>query len=253
MVQDTFCLNARMRMLKKQHIARHDAMMRMLIKEFTNGTKGSHYLIADVGTVDALKDLGVHSKRVPKFVLPDSHIQHTTQNTVSCRNHPLCRIGDARKKMRPDMMVVELTDTEQHTYLPHDTDTGSRLPNLQPTMPSGKARKVTIVEGGYCSDVSYLEKVKEKGQQHAKLEEALRLYGYDVTSLRYICGCTGSQYPSSNDTIRMLGIEHSVAKKLRDKIHEHSIACADKLMKSRRMLERSSHGQNRKRPRTDPT
>ena len=113
-----------------------------------------------------------------------------------------------------------------------------------------------IVEGGYCSDVSYLEKVKEKGQQHARLEEALRLYGYDVTSLTYICGCTGSQYHtiSSNDTIRMLGIEHSVAKKLRDRIHEHSviIASADKLMKSRRMLERSSYRQNRKRPRADP-
>ena len=111
------------------------------------------------------------------------------------------------------------------------------------------------MEGGYCSDVSYLEillKVKEKGQQHAKLEEALRLYGYDVTSLTYICGCTGSQYHSSNDTICMLGIEHLVAKKLRDKIHEHSIACADKLLKSRRMLERSSHGQSRKRPRADP-
>ena len=50
--------------MKKQHIARHDAMMR---KEFTKGSKGSHYLIADVGTVDTLKDLGVHSKRVPKF------------------------------------------------------------------------------------------------------------------------------------------------------------------------------------------
>ena len=149
-------------------------------------------------------------------------------------------------------MIVEMTDTEQHTYLPHDTDTGSRLPNLQRTMPNGKARKVTIVEGGYCSDVSYLEKVKEKGQQHAKLEEALRLYGYDVISLTYTCGCTGSQYHSSNDTIRMLGIEHLVAKKLRDKIHEHSITCADNLMKSRRMLERSSHGQNRKRPRADP-
>ena len=37
----------------------------------------------------------------------------------------------------------------------------------------------------------------------------------------------------SNDTIRMLGIEHLVAKKLRDKIHEQSIARADKLMKSR--------------------
>ena len=116
-------------------------------------------------------------------------------------------------------MIVELTDTEQHTYLPHDTDTGSRLPNLQPTMPSGKARKGTIVEGGYRSDVSYLEKVKEKGQQHDKLEEALRLYGYDVISLTYVCGCTGSQYHSSDDTIRMLGLEDSVSNKLRDNIH----------------------------------
>ena len=107
--------------------------------------------------------------------------------------------------------------TEQHTYLPHDTDTGSTLPNLPATMPNGRARRVTIVEGGYCSDVSYLEKVREKGQQHAKLEKALRLYGYHVTSVTYICGSTGSQYHSSNDTRRMLGIEHSVAKKLRDK------------------------------------
>ena len=50
----------------------------------------------------------------------------------------------------------------------------------------------------------------------------------------------------------MLGIEHSVAKKLGDKIHEHTIACADKLMKSRRMLERSSARQKWKRPRADP-
>ena len=145
------CMHADM---KKQHIARHDAMMRMLIKEFTKGTKGSHYLIADVGTVDTLKDLGVHSKRVPKFVLPDSHIQHTTQYIDSCSNHSACRIGNARKRTRPDMMVVELTDAEQQTYLPHGTNTESRLPNLQPIMPSGKARKVTIVEGGYCSHVS---------------------------------------------------------------------------------------------------
>ena len=75
--------------------------------------------------------------------------------------------------MRPDMMIVEMTDTEQHTYLPHNIDTGYRLPNLQRTMPNGKARKVTIVEGGYCNNVSYMEKVKEKGQQHARLEESI--------------------------------------------------------------------------------
>ena len=31
--------------MKKQHIARHDAMMKMLLKGFTKGTKGSHYLM----------------------------------------------------------------------------------------------------------------------------------------------------------------------------------------------------------------
>ena len=70
------------------------------------------------------------------------------------------------------MMIVEMTDTEQHTYLPRDTGAGSRLPNLQLTMPNGKfkERKVTNVEGGYCRDVSYLEKVKEKGQPGGSVE-----------------------------------------------------------------------------------
>ena len=37
-------------------------MMRMLIKEFTKGAKGSHYLIAGVGTADTLENMGVHNK-----------------------------------------------------------------------------------------------------------------------------------------------------------------------------------------------
>ena len=45
-----------------------------------------------------------------------------------------------------------------------------------------------------------------------------------------------------NDTMRMLGIEDSVAKKLKDKIHEHTIGCANKLMKSKRMLAFRSRG-----------
>ena len=54
--------------------------------------------------------------------------------------------------------------------------------------------------------------------------------------------------------IHMLGIEHLVAKKLRHKIHKHSVACVEKLMKSRRMLKRSIYRQIRKRPiaRADP-
>ena len=50
-----------------------------------------------------------------------------------------------------------------------------------------------------------------------------RLYGYNVTSLTYVWGSTGSQYHSNNDTTHLLGKEHSVAKKLTNKIHEHTI------------------------------
>ena len=119
----------------------------------------ARFLIADVGTVNTIKNIGVHSKQIPKFVLPDAHIQHTTQNIASCSNDLTCRIGDTRMKMRPDMMIVEMTYTEQHTNIPHDTDTGPRLPNLQRPILKSKARTVTIVKRDYCSDVSFLEKV----------------------------------------------------------------------------------------------
>ena len=108
------------------------------------------------------------------------------------------------------------------------------------------------MEGGHCSDVSYLEKVRENRQQHAKLEEALGMYGYNVTSLAYICGSTGSQYHRSNDTTHMLGIDHSVAKKLGDKVYKRTVACADKLMQPCKMLERSRAGHIGRRPRANP-
>lgn len=53
-----------------------------------------------------------------------------------------------------------------------------------------------MVEGASCSDVSYLERPRRKHSNvlsWRKLEEALRLYGYNVNSLSYICGSTGSQ------------------------------------------------------------
>ncbi len=50
--------------MSKQYIARHDKAMRTVIQAFTKGQCGSHYLIADVGKIEGLKDIGVHSKRV---------------------------------------------------------------------------------------------------------------------------------------------------------------------------------------------
>ncbi len=45
--------------------------MRAVIQAFTKGQCGSHYLDADVGKIEGLNDIGVYSKRVPAFVLPD--------------------------------------------------------------------------------------------------------------------------------------------------------------------------------------
>ncbi len=49
--------------MSKQYIARHDKAMRTVIQAFTKGQCGSHYLIADVGKIEGLKDIGVHAHR----------------------------------------------------------------------------------------------------------------------------------------------------------------------------------------------
>ena len=74
--------------MSKQYIARHDKAMRTVIQAFTKGLCGSHHLIADIGTIEGLKDIGVHSQRLPAFVLPDSCLQGACTlwwRGVSCR------------------------------------------------------------------------------------------------------------------------------------------------------------------------
>ncbi|DBB14316.1 TPA: hypothetical protein ACH3X3_001250 [Trebouxia sp. C0006] len=42
--------------------------------------------------------------------------------------------ADTRSKMRPDMMIVEMTTAGQQQYLRHDDNSGSRLTPLTPKM-----------------------------------------------------------------------------------------------------------------------
>ena len=67
------------------------------------------------------------------------------------------------------MMIVEMTTMEQQQYLLHDDNTGSRLTPLTPMMLNGNPRRIKIVEGGYCPDKRYEEKLQEKGAQHKAL------------------------------------------------------------------------------------
>ena len=110
-------------------------------------------------------------------------------------------------------MIVEMTTTEQQQYLRHDDNSGSRMTFLTPMMPSGNPRSIKIVEGGYCSDTRDEEKLQEKGAQHKALEEALKDYGYNVTTLPIIIGQPGSQYHTTSDALAKIGVEHGPANK----------------------------------------
>jgi len=141
--------------------------------------------------------------------------------------------ADTRNKMRPDMMIVEMTTAEQQQYLRHDDNSGSKMTPLTPMMPNGNPRSVEIVEGGYCSDTRYEEKLQEKGAQHKALEEALKDYGYNVTTLPIIIGQSGSQYHTTSDALAKIGVEHGPASKVMSKLHEHSVLTFHKILTSR--------------------
>ena len=84
---------------------------------------------------------------------------------------------------------------------------------LTPMMPNGNQRNIKIVEGGYCPDTRYEEKLQDKGAQHRALEEALKDYGYNLITLPIIIGQSGSQYHTS-DALAKFGIEQAPANKL---------------------------------------
>jgi len=237
--------------MSKQFIARHDQAMRTVIQAFTKGQCGRHYLIADVGKIEGLKDMGVHSKRVPTFVLPDRCLQARGLDPTVGRGFLQRGAADTRSKMRPDMMIVEMTAAEQQQYLRHDDNSGSRLTPLTPVMPNGNPRSIKIVEGGYCPDTRYEEKLQEKEAQHKALKEALKDYGYNVTTLPIIIGQSGSQYHTTSDALAKIGIEHGPASKVMSKLHEHSVLKFHKILTSRRKLEREKTDKNRQN-RPDP-
>ena len=79
-------------------IARHDKATMMLSCAVTKGKHGGDYMIGDFGKLEELKELGIHSKRVPSSVLPDSHVPAYSHNGEDGRAALPCR-GSVRDKM----------------------------------------------------------------------------------------------------------------------------------------------------------
>ena len=139
---------------------------------------------------------------MPTWVLPDSMLPPHHDN-----DNPSL----TREKMRPDVMLVELTPEEQRTYYRAHT-IGSTLklvdlPNLLTRIEhSCKRRKVWPLEVGYSSETKYKEKFQEKTLQHQALVNALTQWGYDVHLRPLPLGFASTVYNTNLKTLIDLGV-----------------------------------------------
>ncbi|KAL3155506.1 hypothetical protein ABBQ38_15503 [Trebouxia sp. C0009 RCD-2024] len=227
--------------MKALYIARHDKAMRKLLKQVLSGKHGAHYTIDDVGTLEGLQQLGVHGKRIPAFILQDDDLP--TQDSHDCTQEEQTRMHE-RDKLRPDIMLVELTDIEREAYM-----TGEEMPLLNATMQTNQPRKVWIAEGGYCTDTRYSDKYRRKETQHEHLQTLLQARGFEVILLPIILGFTGAIYKTTMSALSALGIEKAQAKKLLYDLHAHAIQTHHTIIKLRRKLENTKQPKTSERPR----
>jgi hypothetical protein len=131
--------------MSKQYIARNGKAMRTIIQAFTKRAAWVvHYLIANVQKMAGLKNVGMHNKKVSAFVLPNSSSQARGLDPTVKRGFLQREAADTRSKMRPNMMIAEMTTAEQQQYLRHDDHSESRLTALTPVMPNGNPRSKRV-------------------------------------------------------------------------------------------------------------
>ena len=124
---------------------------------------------------------------------------------------------------------------EQPVAQPHSVLLSSVI---DPRLGCGRQRKIWIVEGGCCVDTRYAEKVAEENEQHEKLVDMLKMYGYDVHPRPMPLGYTGSNYNCSLSMLQDLGLERTVAKGVLRKLHMRAITSPHNIIK--RYLENGS-------------
>jgi len=68
------------------------------------------------------------------------------------------------------------------------------------------------VEGSYCADTRYAEKMAEKSEQLEKLVDMLKMYRSDVYLRRMPLGYAGTIYNCNLSMLQVLGLQRAVAK-----------------------------------------
>ena len=92
---------------KAMYIARHDQPLRLILKSIAKGDHGGYYKIADIGRAELIEDMGVSAKRIPSWLLPDSCLERADIDPAD------------RNRLRPDIMLVEMSQLECMSYRRH--------------------------------------------------------------------------------------------------------------------------------------
>ena len=227
------------RVMKSLYISRHDEAMRKVLKHINQGKHGAFLKIADIGRSELTNDLGVLDKRTPTWLLADGTLQ-------TCG-----LLASKRSVLRPDLFIIEVTQEEQLTYtsledhpLLSTTVRNRRRPASQRDSRQGprtqaaiRQRKVWVLEGGYTSDTRYLDKIREKEEQHKTLLEALRLQGFDTRLGILAFGVGGTIFKTTQDALRDVGVMPTEMKKLLASINTHSVECLHNIVIQRRQLD----------------
>ena len=87
------------------------------------------------------------------------------------------------------------------------------------------------------ADTRYAEKVAEKNEQHEKLVDMLKLYGYYVHLRPMPLGYAGTIYNCNLSMLQDLGLQRTVAKGVLKKLHMHAVTSLHNIIKERRYLE----------------
>ena len=111
-----------------------------------------------------------------------------------------------------------------------------------------RLRKVHLVEVGYCMEVGYADKYREKTLQHAELMGHLRAAGYAEIQLHLlIFGNTRGNFRLTASHLGVLEIAKQSTTSLMENLDFHALKRLDQIVGTRRRLEHDPPQNKRKR------
>ena len=171
-------------LLKDLYIERHNEAVASVGKAIMKGAKGGclAVLMVDAGRHGKVTGLSNES-RIPSHVLP---------------NVPEASL----RHMRPDILLFQKS-----------LDACDSLPMSVQCLEHADIRRscrVHVIEVGFCTEISYFQRFKEKSEQHSLLLKHLRNAGCAEVQLHLmIFGSTGGMFRLTASHLTHLGVAHS--------------------------------------------